>query len=333
MDRRTNAPRAVGVLMACAVSIAALQPVYAEDTTPNTADTSEDFVVTLLGTGGPDPILTRFGPSTLVQVSGQTLVFDAGRGAMQRIKHLGIVPAKIDHIFLTHFHSDHTIGLPDLWLIPWLPPQGRREDPRTITGPVGTKQLTEGLSLAYADDHRIRIADAGLDPVGVEWDVTEFAQDGPVYEQDGVVVSAFENFHGPALKPSYGYRIDYDGRSVAISGDTKPFDNVVRHSTGVDLLIHEVAMAAPAVAENARIRIIMNHHTSPTEAAEVFSKAQPKVAAFTHFVFLGQGANRPDADDVIAQTTAGYDGSVIAGEDLMSFVIGDTVEIIQPEDN
>ena len=299
---------------------------------PLQAQETPDFVVSLLGTGAPNPTPDRFGSSTLVQVAGQTLAFDAGRGAVQRIKQLDIVPAAIDHIFLTHFHSDHTIGLPELWLIPWLPPQGRREVPRTITGPVGTKQLTEGLSLAYADDHRIRIADAGLNPQGVAWDVTEFSQDGPVYERDGVVVTAFENYHGAALKPSYGYRVDYDGRSVAISGDTKPYENVVKHSTGVDLLIHEVAMADPKIAQRPPIKIIMDHHTNPTEAAEIFSQARPEMAAFTHFVFLGMGPGRPDAADVMVEAKAGYDGPMIDGVDLMQFVIGDTVEVIDPRE-
>lgn len=294
------------------------------------AQESADFTVTLLGTGVPDPRIDRFGSSTLVQAGGLNLVFDAGRGAMQRIDQLGIVPAEIDHIFLTHFHSDHTLGLPDLWLTPWLPPQGRREVPRTITGPVGTKRLTEGLTLAYADDHRIRIADAGLNPKGIEWEVTEFSEDGPVYEQDGVTVTAFENFHGEHLHPSFGYRIDFDGRSVVISGDTKPNENVVKYATGVDLLIHEVAMADPAIAERPPIKVIMGHHTSPSEAAEVFSKAQPSMAAFTHFVFLGQGPGRPDEEDVMTEAAKGYAGPMVAGADLMSFKIGETIEVMTP---
>ncbi|WP_283646381.1 MBL fold metallo-hydrolase [Marinovum algicola] len=291
-----------------------------------------DFVVTLLGTGVPDPRIDRFGGSTLVQAGGLNLVFDAGRGAMQRIDQLNIVPAAIDHIFLTHFHSDHTIGLPDLWLTPWLPPQGRREEPRTITGPVGTRQLTEGLTLAYAEDHRIRIADAGLNPKGVEWDVTEFTEDGPVFEENGVTVTAFANFHGEHLDPSYGYRIDFDGRAVVISGDTKPNENVVEHATGVDLLVHEVAMADPKIAERPPIKVIMGHHTDPTEAAKIFTRTRPKMAAFTHFVFLGQGPGRPDAGDVMAEAKAGYDGPMIDGVDLMQFVIGDTVEVLDPRE-
>lgn len=295
-------------------------------------DAERDFVVTLLGTGVPDPRIDRFGSSTLVQAGGLNLVFDAGRGAMQRIDQLGIVPADIDHIFLTHFHSDHTIGLPDLWLTPWLPPQGRRERPLAITGPVGTLKLTRGLTEAYSDDHRIRIADAGLDPAGVEWDVTEYDKDGVVYEKDGVTVTAFENFHGKYLQPSYGYRIDYEGRSVVISGDTTPDENVVNYSTGVDLLIHEVAMADPKIMDRAPIRIILAHHTSPAQVGEIFSRARPEMAAFTHFVFLGQGPGRPDADAVMAEARAVYDGPMVAGEDLMAFVIDDTVEIIRPEE-
>jgi ribonuclease BN (tRNA processing enzyme) len=176
---------------------------------PLQAQETPDFTVTLLGTGVPNPTTARFGPSTRVQVADQTLVFDAGRGAMQRIKQFEIVPASIDHIFLTHFHSDHTIGLPDL-------------------------------------------------------------------------------------------------------------------------LIHEVAMAADAIKNNPPIQIIMAHHTDPSEAAEVFGQAKPKMAAFTHFVFLGTGPGRPAAGDVMAEASQGYDGPMIDGVDLMQFVIGDTVEVVDP---
>lgn len=325
--RNLNAA-AFGVAMLAATALT--MPTFAQELSPG--DPDADFVVTLLGTGVPDPRIDRFGPSTLVQANGLNLVFDAGRGAMQRIDQLGIIPADIDEIFLTHFHSDHTIGLPDLWLIPWLPPQGRRVEARTITGPVGTKALTDGLSAAYAKDHDIRIADAGLDPQGVAWEVREFDSDGVVYEQEGVTVTAFEVDHGKNLKPAYGYRVDYDGRSVVISGDTKPDVNVVKYGTGADLLIHEVAMAAEAIKDRPPVKIIMGHHTNPAEAAGIFSQTRPKMAAFTHFVFLGMGPGRPDAADVMEEASQGYDGPMIDGVDLMQFVIGETVELIDPRE-
>lgn len=277
-------PALVGGIAACFFSLSIA-----------TAQEHGDFTVTLLGAGVPDPRIDRFGGSTLVQAGGLNLVFDAGRGAMQRIDQLGIVPAKIDHIFLTHFQSDRAIGLPDLWLTPWLPPQGLHKMPRTITGPVGTKQLTEGLSMAYADDLCIRIADAGLNPNGVEWGVTAFSQDGPVFEQNGVTVTAFANFHGEHIHPSYGYRIDFDGRSVVISGDTKPNDNVIKYAAGGDLQILSVAMVADKIKDNPPIKAIMGHHTNPIEA------------------------------------TKSYSGPMAAGIDLMPFDIAGTVQVNMPE--
>ena len=121
---------------------------------------SSDFRVTLLGTGVPTPRPDRFGPSTLVEVGNQRLLIDAGRGAAIRLYQVGVPMGSIDALLLTHYHSDHTSGIPDVWLTGWLQSHyGTRTKPLRVLGPVGAKELMSNLQKAYAADIKIRIAD------------------------------------------------------------------------------------------------------------------------------------------------------------------------------
>jgi ribonuclease Z len=158
----------------------------------------------------------------LVEAGGQVLLFDAGRGVPIRMGQVKIPIGKIDVLFLTHFHSDHVSGIPDVWLSGWLgSPMGRRKTPFHVVGPIGAKNLMTNLEKAYALDISIREADEKLPPQGVAINVEEYAKDGVVFEKDGVKVTAFEVDHGDVIKPAYGYRIDYKGHSAVISGDTR----------------------------------------------------------------------------------------------------------------
>ena len=183
---------------------------------------SGDIKVTLLGTGVPNPRPERFSQSTLVEAGSQKLVFDLGRGVTIRLWQLKLPMGRIDAHFITHFHSDHLVGLPDLWLTGWLrPPYGQRQKPFLIYGPPGTKRLMEGLQTAFAADIKIRLVDEQNPPEGIAVDAREFDAPAVVYERDGVKVSSFVVDHGDVIKPAVGYRIDYDGRSVLISGDSR----------------------------------------------------------------------------------------------------------------
>lgn len=294
------------------------------------ASAGSDFRVTLLGTGSPNPNVQRSGPSTLVEAGSVKLLIDAGRGASVRLWQLGIPLSKVDALLLTHFHSDHTVGVPDLWLTGWVDtPYGRRKAPFQVIGPVGTKRLMSGLQQAYADDIRVRLEDEKNPAEGVQVNATEFKSEGVVYRKDGVVVTAFEVDHGDAIKPAYGYRIEYNGKSVVISGDTRFSENLIKHAQHVDLLVHEVATAHPdAIKANPGFKRIFDHHTSPQQAGTIFSRTKPALAAYTHLVFL------PDprfplqtVDDVIRQTRESYDGPLQVGADLMSFDIGEKIEV------
>jgi len=288
-----------------------------------------DFRVTLLGTGVPIPSPHRFGPSTLVEAGDQKLLIDAGRGAAIRLYQLDVPLGRVDALLLTHYHSDHTSGIPDVWLTGWLQSHfGTRTSPFRVIGPVGARTLMCNLEQAYALDIKIRIADEKLPPEGIAVEVEEFDQDGAVYEKNGVKVIAFEVDHGDAIKPAYGYRIEYGGRSAVISGDTRYNRNVVKYAAGADLLVHEVVAARPELMAEAYIQRIVAHHTTPREAGLVFSQAKPKLAAYTHLVLLASEKIPPvTVGDIVAETRATYGGALEVGEDLMSFEIGDVVTV------
>jgi ribonuclease Z len=315
--------RVLAHIMSASLLLAAL-------TVGSAGHAQSDLKVTLLGTASPAPRTERFGPSTLVEAGDQKLLFDAGRGVPIRLRQLNVPIGKINVLFLTHYHSDHTSGIPDVWLTGWLaPPFGRRTAPFHVIGPVGAKSLMSNLEKAYALDIKIRIEDEALPPAGVATTVEEFDKDGVVYEMNGLKVIAFAVEHGAAIKPAVGYRIEYKGRSVVISGDTRYDQNVIKYGTGADLLIHEVGSARPELlASSVPAQRIMAHHTTPREAGMVFSQAKPKMAAYTHIVLLSnEKISEPTLDDVVAETRQTYGGPLTVGEDLTSFEIGDTITV------
>jgi len=280
------------------------------------------FRVTLLGTGAPPPVLDRFGPSTLVEAGKEKFIFDAGRGAMQRLYQLGIPCADISGVFFTHHHSDHVVGFVDLWLTGWIGrPWGMRKTPLRVWGPDGTKQMMEHLPKAFHVD--IRVRSHHYPPEGVKLEA-DGINEGMVYDRNGVRIFAFEVDHGGEDLPAFGYRINYRGHSAVLSGDTTFNENLIRHATGTDLLVHEVTAAAGAAAENKeQLKRIGSNHTTPDQAGIVFSRVQPKLAVYNHLLLFG-GAK---AEDLIPATRANYSGPLTVGEDLMAFDIGNSVEV------
>jgi ribonuclease Z len=284
-----------------------------------------DIIVTLLGTGGPEPSATRFGPATLVQAGGLSLLFDAGRGVTVRLYQLGISSGKgIDAVFLTHYHSDHVEGLPDLWMTGYMfGPFGSRAramrlfGPSDGTSPSGAVKIARGLTEAFSDDVRIRQADEHIAAAATQIETRDFDKDGVVFDEAGVKVTAFAVNHGDLIKPSVGYRVDYGSRSVTISGDTKFDENLIIHATGTDLLIHEVFAMSAQLAKLPQLKPVADHHTSPEEAGMVFSRVKPKLAVYSHLVLLGI---KPE--DLVSRTQSTYRGPFEVGEDLMRFTIG-----------
>lgn len=281
------------------------------------------FRVTLLGTGTPRVSLERFGPSILVEAGSDKLVFDVGRGATQRLAQLNIPFDRVTGVFLTHLHSDHVVGLPDLWLTGWL--VANRTQPLALWGPPGTAAMATHLEAAFAFDRQIRVADDHAPASGGHLAVTEVTS-GEIYNHAGLCVTVFPVDHGP-VQPAVGYRIDYHGHAVVLSGDTRPSDSLIAHATGVDLLIHEVAAATDSdLATNPRSRSVLAHHTTPAQAAVVFTRTHPRLAVYSH-LGLRPGMTAPE---LVPLTRPGYQGPLVLGADLMRFTIGDSVIVGSP---
>ncbi len=298
---------------------------------------AQEIVVTLLGTGSPALSTARYGPSILVQAGGENLVFDAGRGAIVRLAQAGVVrpsavapapaaagaAAGVSALFLTHLHSDHVNGLADLWLTGWL--MGGRRTPLELWGPPGTTELATHLEAAFAFDRKVRAAE-GLPESGGHL-VAHDIPPGFVWERSGVRVTAIEVDHSDIVRPAYGYRIDYAGRSVVLSGDTRYSPTLVKAATGVDLLVHEVAATfeSPDSARRGILRVW--HHTNPPEAGDVFRQAHPRLAVYSHIV-----TPLPDSA-LVRLTRRSYAGPLVVGADLMRFHVGAgvTAERVGPD--
>src|SRR3954468_12341050 len=298
---------------------------------PVTAASDSGLQVILLGTaGGPTFTAQRLGISTLVLAGPEKLLVDCGRGMTTGMAALAINPADVTKVFLTHLHSDHIISLPELYLFPWAS-QGRNK-PLQVWGPDGTRSMMKHLQEAFAFDiHIRRDVDEKFSAEGIKVIATDI-REGVVYETNGVKVTAFLVDHGP-IKPAFGYRVDYRGRSVVMSGDTKPSDNLIKFSQGVDLLVHEVgrskqdpALIGPPdeVLPNSRqtrgqAKTIADHHTDGIEAGRVFERVKPRLAVFSHFNGV------PAA--ILPLVRQNYAGSVEFGEDLMTIDVGDVVTV------
>lgn len=319
-------------IWACiAATLALFYPIHSSAAAEEKPAISNEIMVTLLGTGGPEPTAARFGPATLVQAGGLNLLFDAGRGVTVRLYQLGMSSGKgIDAVFLTHYHSDHVEGLPDLWMTGYMfGPFGSRAKPMRLWGPSdgttepsGAAKIAKGLAEAFSDDIRIRRADEHIAEAATQIEVHDFQGDRVVFDEAGVKVTAFGVNHGDLIKPSVGYRIDYGTRSVTISGDTKFDENLIKHATGSDLLIHEVFAMSAQLAKLPQMKPVADHHTSPEEAGTVFSRVKPKLAVYSHVILL-----QTNVTELVSRTQSTYEGPLEVGEDLLRLTIGDRVVV------
>ena len=280
----------------------------------------DNLKVVLLGTGvGPPVNLRQYGASTLIEAGGVRLLFDCGRGATLRLAQVGVPLGSVSRLFLTHLHSDHVVQIPDLLLTGWV--GGGRKVPLEVWGPEGTSLMMEHLQRAFAFDiHMRRDVDEKASGEGAKV-VSHDIKQGVVFDQQGVKVTAFLVDHSP-VTPAFGYRIDYRGRSVVLSGDTRMSENLIRFAQGADVLVHEVLDAEtvrawfpanPKVAE-----AILAKHTTPEQAGELFARVKPRLAVYSH---------APDAERVITQTRKTYAGPLQGAEDMLTIDIGENIEV------
>jgi ribonuclease Z len=287
-------------------------------------------VVLLGASAGPTVNAQRLGISTLVLAGSEKLLFDCGRSVTTGMARLAVNPADVTKVFLTHLHSDHIVGFPELYLFPWA--SLGRDKPVQVWGPEGTRSMIHHLQEAFAFDiHVRRDVDERFPAEGIRVIATDI-REGVVHEANGVKVTAFLVDHAP-ITPAFGYRVDYGGHSVVMSGDTRPSENLIKFSQHADVLIHEVgrwktdpALAGPpgelfpgSRATRGQILTIANHHTDGVEAGRIFERVKPKLAVFSHF--------NVEPAATLALVRQNYAGSVEFGEDLMTIEIGDAINI------
>ncbi|WP_199699054.1 MBL fold metallo-hydrolase [Oleomonas cavernae] len=265
------------------------------------AELPDGLHLVVCGAAGPMPDAVRSGPCMLVVAGKHSFMVDAGTNGARNLTRMGFRLGGLDAVLLTHFHSDHIDGLGETLMLRWA--TAAHQQPTPVYGPPGVERVVAGFNEAYALDATYRTAHHGatlVPPEGNGGTAMPFAapqgdQGVVVYEQDGVKITAFHVDHSP-IEPAVGYRFDYGGRSLVISGDTKANPNVEKFSKGVDLLAHEAlarnlimtmsdAAAAAGRANFAQImKDILTYHTSPAEAAAIAQRAGVRYLLFVHIV-------------------------------------------------
>jgi len=262
----------------------------------------------LLGTGTPNADPDRWGPALAVIAENQPYIVDFGTGVVRRAAQAGLHATKLTRAFLTHLHSDHTVGYPDLILTPWV--LGRTQ-PLEVYGPAGIRHMTSHVLAAYAEDVRER--SQGLQPSnnqGYKVNAHEIEEPGIVFADDNVQVEAFEVNHGSW--PAFGYKFTSTDRTIVISSDTAPSEKLVEAAQGCDILVHEVySLTGFAKRPLDWQRYHASVHTSSRELAEIASKAKPKLLVLYHQLFWGVSEK-----ELLAEVRQGYDGKVVSGKDL-----------------
>lgn len=270
--------------------------------------------VVLLGTGTPNAEFDRSGPAVAVVVNGKAYLVDCGAGVVRRAAAayragLGdLAMENLTTVFITHLHSDHTVGYPDLILTPWV--LGRAE-PLQAYGPPGLADMTDHIIRAYEQDISMRIE--GLEQANTEGYkvvVHEIAP-GIVYQDPNVRVKAFPVRHG-SWEPAFGFRFETADRTIVISGDTAPCAALIEEARGCDVLVHEVYSQAGFQRRSPDWqRYHASFHTSSQELAEIASQAGPGLLVLYHLLLWGSSE-----DELVAEIRQTYEGPVRCGRDL-----------------
>ena len=273
--------------------------------------------VVFLGTGNPAPTAETMGPAVAIVVNGASYLVDAGVGVVRRAAEAsargvpGLEMTKLERVFLTHLHSDHTMGLPDLIYTPWIM---HRTVPLAVYGPEGTAAMTTHILEAWSADNDIRINGLEHGNTSGYKVVAHEIQPGVVYQDSNVKVTAFLVNHG-SWKQAFGYRFDTADRSIVLSGDTAPSEAVVAQCGGCDVLIHEVySQMGYDVSPEAWKQYSRAFHTSTHELAALATRARPKTLILYHQMYFGRP--RDTRATQLAELRALYKGKVISARDL-----------------
>lgn len=280
--------------------------------------------IVMLGTGNPRPEPDRSGPATAIVVNDTPYLIDFGPGVVRRataafekgIAGLGYSGVNIKTVFLTHLHSDHTAGYPDLIFTPWV--MGRRK-PLEVYGPKGIKAMTEHVLKAWEVDIDGRTR--GLNQhngTGYKVEAREIAP-GVVYRDGDVTVTAFPARH-EEMANSFSFRFETPDRTIVISGDTAPTQALIDHSRNCDVLIHEAySMLSSRNVARPSPEFRRRHHTSSAELAEIANKIKPGLLITYHRSNVGEEGASSSRDVLIEEIGSGYKGRVVAAKDLDVF--------------
>ena len=266
--------------------------------------------IILLGTGTPIPDPERFGPSIAIINNEKVYIIDFGPGVVRRAVAAGIKPVQMTTAFLTHLHSDHTTGYPDLIFTPAI--EGRKQS-LEVYGPQGLQSMTQYILAAYRMD--IEERDKGLEPTpmdGYEVKVHEI-NPGKIFSDNLITVEATHVKHGSW--PAFGFKFITKDKTIVISGDTAPTPKFIEFAMNCDILVHEVYSAVGLAKRNQEwISYHSAYHTSSYELGEIATKIQPKLLILYHQLFMGR-----EEMDLVKEVSKTYSGEVISGKDLDVF--------------
>ncbi|HRF59168.1 MAG TPA: MBL fold metallo-hydrolase [Fimbriimonadaceae bacterium] len=273
--------------------------------------------IVMLGTGSPVADYARSGPATAIVVDGTAYLVDAGANCVRQAdaayREKGIAalkPVKIERLFLTHLHTDHTLGYPDLIFTPW---DMGRMGPLRVYGPVGTKAMTQNLIRAWKIDIKVRTSGLEGSAAGVYQPLVREIEPGVVYRDGKVSVTAFRVLHG-SFPNSYGFQFKTkDGKTIVVSGDTKPCSEVVRYARGADALVHEVYSNGHYAQSTPEFRkYLLAFHTASWQLADIANKARPKLLILTHKLgYLGENVG-----EIGVEVARFYEGRIVDANDL-----------------
>ena len=269
--------------------------------------------ITLLGTGTPSPNPKRRGPGHLITCGDNRFLIDCGSGVVHQMVQVGVSPIDIDHLLLTHLHSDHFIDIGHFIVTRWIVGDDRVLN---VYGPEGTRHVVERTLEMLAPDIRLRMR-IQKEPREFPNVMVHELDAGPALDIDGVKATAFLVDHWPLEQP-FGYRFDTKDRSVVISGDTAPSENLIRHAHGVDLLVHECVANFnvphdPGYRWTPKQYVRMkDSHTPPDLLGLVARDAAPGMVVTTH---MSPGTEPLEMREAIGR---GFAGAVAIGEDLVT---------------
>ncbi len=280
-------------------------------------DTPPATRVVLLGTGTPNADPERSGPAVAIVSGGTPYLIDCGPGVVRRAAAAhrngteALAVSNLNHLFITHLHSDHTVGLPDLILTPWVL---GRDKPLEVYGPAGTAEMVRHILEAYHQDIQLRVS--GLEGANVEGckvNVHEI-EAGPIYQDANVTVKAFPVVHG-SWKHAFGFRFDAADRSIVVSGDTIPCPSLIEAARGCDVLVHEVYSQAGLMRRPPSWRRYHTaFHTSSHQLAEIAEEVKPGLLILYHQLFWGT-----TEEELLLEISQSYDGETVSGNDLDVF--------------